>query len=120
MKRLLAVLCTLPLFSLSFVACSDSETETDRAATIEALAGDTMNGQVRFEASCGLGSSCHNADGTSGNGNATDLTTSGGSYTNAFIISVMLDGTGDMPAQSTLDDQVIADISAYVLQEWGP
>jgi mono/diheme cytochrome c family protein len=124
MKRLLVVLCALPLFSLNAAACSDSDTSTggtgDRTATILALTGDTAAGQTSFEQTCGLGApSCHNMDGTAGTGSARDLTTDAVTMTDEFIVNTMLNGQGSMPPQDALDDQVIADIVAYVRASWG-
>ncbi len=119
MKRFLVLLVTVP--ALAF-ACSDSETTTnpdgDRVSTILALTGDTAAGQTSFEGSCGLGSTCHNADGTS-NGQASDLTETTSTLTDGQIVTTILEGEGSMPAQDTLADQTIANIVTFMRAEWG-
>jgi mono/diheme cytochrome c family protein len=123
MKRLLVVLCALPLFTLNTAACSDSDTSTgagDRSADILALTGDATAGQVSFESSCGLGApSCHNTDGTAGSGSARDLTTDASTMTDEFIVNTILNGQGSMPPQDSLEDQKISDIVAYIRATWG-
>lgn len=118
MKRFLVVLTALPLLA---VGCSDSETTTgdgDRVSTILGLMADTTAGETAFGESCGLGSTCHNADGTSG-GTAADLTETTATLTDETIVNTILNGEGSMPPQNTLADQKIADIVAYMRAEWG-
>ncbi len=118
MKRLLVVLCALPLLALN-TGCGDDETgDGSRADTISGLTGNTATGEVKFEASCAL-ANCHNTDGTPGGSDSPDFNTDGGNYSQASIIDVILNGQGSMAAQGgVLDDQEIADITAYMLETW--
>lgn len=123
MKRFLVVLAAVPMVAAPLLAsgCSDSETTTgegDRVSTILGLMGDTTAGATGFSGSCGLGSTCHNADGTS-SGTAADLTETTAMLTDEVIVGTILNGEGSMPPQNTLDDQKIADILAYMRAEWG-
>ncbi len=123
MKRLLILICSLPLFALNTAACGDSESTTDpgaaRLTAILALTGDTTAGKATFEGSCALGApSCHNADGTAGDGKATDLSMEASGYSDERIINSVLNGLNTMPAQSTLGDDEIANILAHIRSEW--
>jgi mono/diheme cytochrome c family protein len=114
-------LLAIPIAAL---ACADDETTTPptggRADEILALMGDATAGEVDFPSTCGLGASpCHEPDGTDGGGLATDLTAETANLTDREIVETVLNGVGQMPPQSSLDNQTIADIVAFMRNEWG-
>jgi mono/diheme cytochrome c family protein len=123
MKRLLVVLCTLPILSLNAAACSDSETTDpggDRKSAILALTGDATAGQAIFEDTCGLEGPCHMDDGTPGaSSDAPDLTTELSGFSDDQVLDAVLNGKGDMTKQDFLSDQEIANALAYIRSEWG-
>ena len=99
----------LALLPMMLIACGDKDGDSAAAAT-----GDAANGATLYSSSC---AGCHGADGTGVSG--PDLTSglvSG--MTDDQISDVIANGAGSMPA-ITSDDQEIADILAYLRQEFG-
>jgi hypothetical protein len=92
-----------------------------RVDAILALPADPMAGAVDFPSTCGLGASpCHEVDGTSGGGMAADLTLVAPLLSDREIVTAVLEGSGQMPSQSSLEDQTIANLLAYIRAAWGP
>lgn len=86
-------------------ACSAS----DRAITISELEGDATAGKAPYDQNC---MSCHGA--TAQGGSGPNLVKEISEHDLADMIDVVLDGDGDMPGFSNLEDQEIADIFAYI------
>lgn len=84
--------------------------EADRAQAILDLTGDAAAGEVTYTQQC---SACHAADGTGGTG--PSLVAAYGEGEDLEMIDVILTGDDGMPGfESTLSDQEIADVWAYV------
>lgn len=67
-----------------------------------------------FTANCGV-TACHGADGnTPGSTSTARLSMVVPLLEDATIVETIIFGTGAMPAQSTLSDQQVADVLAYV------
>lgn len=90
----------------------------DRAASILGLEGDAATGATLFTSSGCSNDSCHGADGVSGPASPS-LDTSVLASDDAQIVNTFLNGKGGMPAQSSLDDQQLADLLAYVSDTFG-
>lgn len=100
----------LALLPLMLIACGDKDGDSGAVA----LDGDAANGASLYSSSC---AGCHGADGTGVSG--PDLTSGLVSGMSDDAISdVIANGVGSMPG-ITSDDQEIADILAYLRQEWG-
>ena len=109
------VLCV----ALTLAACGGDDDENnansannagDRATTIAGLTADANAGKTVYDQIC---ATCHAADG-SGTAAGDALTTS--NFTKEQTIDIVLNGKGDMSAYGgTLDDQEIADVTAYSL-----
>jgi mono/diheme cytochrome c family protein len=83
---------------------------TDRPTSIAALTGDVTSGQALFTTNC---VSCHGSDAKSGT--AHENTPQTAASETAFAIQLILSGKESMPSfSSTLSDQQIADILAYL------
>ena len=98
------------VLTLSLAACGDKgDTGADRASDILALSGDATAGETLYTGNC---SGCHGADGT-GSESFPALT---GVTADTTHVNIVIDGiTGtSMPGFSTLSDQDIADIFAYI------
>ena len=79
-------------------------------SSIEALDGDATAGQALYEANC---ASCHGTDGTGGSGPNLVHEQPDASE----VIQLVYYGEDEMPAFSdSLEDQEIADITAYVVE----
>ncbi len=90
----------------------------DRAATILALNGDAASGATLFTSrGCSI-DTCHGADGLSGMA-MPSLDTSVMASEDAQIVNTFLNGKGGMPPQSSLSDQELADLLAYVSDTFG-
>lgn len=118
MKKLLNVLGVASLLALA-AACGGDDTGSggggggDRVSTIAGMvsSADATNGATIYSGLCGS-SSCHGPSGDDGASNAGDLPAQVPSLTDEDIITVIIDGQGQMPAQS-LEDQEVADVVAY-------
>jgi mono/diheme cytochrome c family protein len=99
----------LSSISLFLMACGAS----DHAVAIAKLTGDATRGKTLYEsASPSPCSSCHGPLGKGGSG--PNIVNEVGSETEEFI-DVILTGEDSMPAyDSSLEDQEIADIIAYL------
>lgn len=107
-----------PLLPLLLTLACDSGGETEensaRIDTIEALDGKSADGQTVFTSVCGT-TVCHGADGnTPGTADTVKLGDEVPEIDDREIIDVIINGEGDMPAQTTLSDQQVADVTAYV------
>jgi mono/diheme cytochrome c family protein len=85
----------------------------DRVDTIAALSGDETAGADVFQTCV----PCHGADGSGGTGNS--LIERAPVYDKKGLITYIIDGGVNMPPQSSLDDQEVADVVAYVRAEFG-
>jgi len=101
------------LACLGMMGCGGEEDTGDRVAAILDLEGDPAAGEGVYASEC---ASCHGADGEGGSGPAMEDALHHG---DAETVEVILDGIGGMPAHDYLDDQEIADVLAYITQEWG-
>lgn len=82
---------------------------------ILALDGDATVGATVYADNC---ASCHASDGTGGTG--PDLTAHVGHHSESELVTVIAEGDGVMPAfASTLTDQEIADVLAFLVDSWG-
>jgi mono/diheme cytochrome c family protein len=95
---LTALLFTLP-------ACGPS----DRAVSIADMTGEATSGAALYTMHC---ASCHGASARGGSG--PNLISELGEEDDADLIDVVLEGDGDMPSFSNLEDQEIADIMAHL------
>lgn len=91
---------------VALTACGDDSA----LSSIEALDGDAAAGQALYEANC---ASCHGTDGTGGSG--PDLVEE--APPKSEVIELVYYGEDAMPAfADSLEDQEIADITAYVVE----
>ncbi|MCB9674068.1 MAG: cytochrome c [Alphaproteobacteria bacterium] len=112
MKRVL-----LPLMVALSTGCpteNPTEMPSERVDTILALTGDAATGGDVYTARC---ASCHNADGSGGIG--PSLVTEIPASTDEAVLTVVIDGEGSMPSNGDLADQDLADLLAYLNQEFG-
>lgn len=103
-------LCCLALLTLG---CGESE--PDHPAYD--LTGDVSDGAAVYTSTC---ESCHGSDGSGGTGTALTETVPGMSRED--LIDTLLNGvpgTSMVSYRSILSAQEIADVTAYVLDEWG-
>lgn len=105
------------------VACGgdddDSATGTPDAHvdTILALTGDATAGKAVHDNTC---APCHGANGEGISGYSPALTDEFKDLSDAEIVSVVINGYGaDMPPQSALSDQDVADVLAYGRETYG-
>lgn len=104
----------LGLLPVMLFACGEKAADADGDSGIRVADGDATNGAALYASSC---AGCHGADGTGLS--APDLTTGlVASLSDAGLVDVIANGIGSMPA-ITSDDQEIADLVAYLRQEWG-
>ena len=82
---------------------------------IMALHGDADSGALVFDGSC-ANSGCHGVDGDSGS--APSLSAAVPEHTDEQLAALIAYGDGNMPAQSSLSDQEIADVIAHVRQAY--
>lgn len=104
---------SLALFTPLVVACGGGSS----AHPALDLTGDATAGAAVYAASC---ESCHGADGTGGTG--SDLTAELPGQTQEDVVMVLVDGipsTSMVSYDAILSDQEIADVAAYVLDEFG-
>jgi len=73
---------------------------------------DATSGASTYNSLCGS-SSCHGPNGNDGAANAGDLPTSIPMHDDTYVIDIIINGKGNMPAQSQLSDQEVADVVAY-------
>lgn len=113
-------LCTLAL-ATTLLGCPGGDptettdpTDTNRTEDILGLTGAPASGATLYTDNC---ASCHAADGSGGIGPDLSLVVPPMSEEN--LVDLLLDGSGSMPSSASLEDQQLADIVSYVLQEWG-
>ena len=95
---------------------SDGEADSGGDVTIADLTGDVTAGETVYTGSCAF---CHTANGTE-NGTTPALTARVPGMSKDAIIEVVVNGSGGMPGfGSTLEDQQIADVVAYVQSKFG-
>ncbi|HLT35206.1 MAG TPA: cytochrome c [Enhygromyxa sp.] len=111
-------LMTLALcFGFALAACDDNGgdrsecSDAARADTVLDLVPDETAGAMVFSQTCGV-SSCHGADGNIGA--APDLSNRVPDHDSEELACLLLAGQGTMPSQSSLSDQQLADVLAYV------
>lgn len=113
--------CVLALASALFLpACDDDGGGSGNARVdkILELDGDAAAGQQAFAAVCGV-STCHGADGdTPGTPETATLSSQIPGMSEAEIATVMVEGKGTMPSQGHLEDQQLANILAFVLENF--
>lgn len=94
---------------------NDSDVPTEQIDRVLALTADTADGETVYTANC---VACHATDGTGGIG--SDLTAEVPNLTTREVAEVVISGKGAMAGfGSTLSDQDIADVTAYVEAEFG-
>jgi mono/diheme cytochrome c family protein len=101
-------LLLLPLALLA--ACGDKGDDTGGSG----LTGDATAGESVFASNC---AACHGTDASGGSG--PDLGAHVPGMSDSEIQSVIENGEGLMPAISTLSDQDIADVIAWLRGEFG-
>jgi mono/diheme cytochrome c family protein len=94
----------------------DSDSSPPKPPALE-LDGDAAAGAEIFQKTCGT-AQCHGPDGSGGSTNAEDLSQVVPKRSDLYIVTVMTDGYLVMPPQR-LADQQMADVLAYLRQEWG-
>ena len=82
-----------------------------RVDDILALTADATAGQAAYTQLC---ETCHQADGMGGGGAFPDLTLYIDEDGEHDFVEIMIEGPGTMPPFEGQDDQVLADITAYV------
>ena len=92
------------------VGCGDKDGDSASARVddILALTGDSGSGASVYSGNC---AACHGADGEGGTGPAMSDAASG---SDEEIVETVLNGEGSMPSFSSLEDQEIADLLAYI------
>ncbi len=103
-------------FAFTIAACDKADGETDEPTRVDdvmALTGNATDGQAVFDARC---MNCHPADGTAGSG--PSLSDAVPNLSEADIATIVIDGQGSMPSASDLEDQEIADVTAFLISEW--
>lgn len=102
------------------MACGSAGVGGDRTSTIADLDGDVANGEAVYTANCVV---CHLTDGTgeTNGGVGDDLVLAfSESDDDLEYIDVILNGEGEMTAfGSSLEDQDIADLMAYMRDAFG-
>ena len=88
---------------------SHHEKVSERAIVISELLGTSDQGESTFQTHC---ASCHGTHAQGGIG--PDLPSHFATHSVVNLIDVILDGTENMPAFAQLEDQVIADLIAYI------
>lgn len=96
---------------MSVAACS-SNGDVD---SILSLDGDVAAGETVYNATCGA-VSCHGPNGN--DGPKPDLTDEVPEKDDEALASIVRFGDGDMPAQTRLTDQDVADVIAYMRDRW--
>ncbi|MDP2309902.1 MAG: cytochrome c [Pseudomonadota bacterium] len=90
---------------------------TDGKDTGTEIVGDATAGEAVYTANC---SSCHGADGTGATADASDLTVVTNELTDTAMATAINDGKGTMPGfSSSLDEQAVADVIAYLHEAFG-
>lgn len=97
------------------VGCGGGNTPEARAADVVALDGDVANGETEYQRLC---ATCHGADGGGGQG-FPDLTVDVPASTDEEIVVFMLEGPDSMPSFASQEDQVLADLLAFMRDSWG-
>lgn len=84
------------------------------------LVGDPVAGAAVFKSTCAE-AKCHGPDGSGSDpkSDAADLADEVPEKTDAELESIITEGFALMPAQSALSDQDVADVIAYLRQEFG-
>lgn len=106
--------CLTLLWAVAFVAGCAHDPEGD-VSSILLLDGDAQNGATFYASTCSQ-SSCHGADGTSGS--APSLADHVPGYSDEELAQIVRYGLGSMPASTALDDQAVADVVAYLRQQY--
>jgi mono/diheme cytochrome c family protein len=87
-------------------------TTGQRVKSVLSLTGDVTTGETVYYSYCAF---CHGADGTGIASGAADLNVALLKLTDDQIALTILEGKGNMDAYaSTLDDQQVADVMAYI------
>src|SRR5262245_36588770 len=95
-------------------ACGDGSGDDSSGA---ALVGDPVNGEKVFQSTCAQ-VQCHGPDGSGAKSSAADLHDQVPGKTDDEIASIITNGFASMPPQGQLSDQDIADVIAYLRQEF--
>lgn len=113
MRTLSLLLMALPL---TLAACGDDGGDGDAHPSLD-LDGDAVAGADVYDSTC---AGCHGADGTGGSGSDLTAVVPGQSREDLVLVLVNgIDGTSMVSYDDTLEDQEIADVVAYLLDEWG-
>lgn len=94
------------LAAMSLAGCSDKGGDDSGGAVV----GDATAGETVFNDVC---TACHGADGLGVDGYSPSLADETNDLSDAEIEDVILNGLGEMPAQS-LTAQQVADVIAYL------
>ena len=114
--RALALSTLIGGLALFAVACDNGETDpTDDVDTDTDSGTSGVDGATVYANNC---QGCHGADGT-GTAQGADLTARVPGKSQSDIESVVKDGTGSMGPISSLDDDSVTAVAAYVIGEWG-
>lgn len=116
------------LMAMVLVGCNGDDGGDDTGASTDdsgtggqhpalSLTGDATAGSTVYGNSCGL-STCHGADGAGTDSEAADLAGQVPALSDEALVGVIVNGVGSMPPQY-LEDQQIADVLAYLNQEFG-
>ena len=106
MKSFVAVAMALFVFGCGEDEEGPEESRTDKIA---ALTADAQAGRTTYDQIC---ATCHGPDGA-GTPTGDSLITS--KYTKLQTIDIILNGSGDMTPYPGLEDQAIANVTAYTL-----
>lgn len=97
-------------------ATDDSDSSAPEPPALK-LDGDAAAGAKLYQTTCGT-AQCHGPDGSGGSTGAENLQEVVPLLTDLFIVTVMTEGYLVMPPQR-LEDQEMADVLAYLREEWG-
>lgn len=101
------------LFPLALLLVACGGADEDRVDDILALDGDAAVGVGVYDKQC---SGCHGDDGEGGVGPALDGSVD--AYSPEQMVTLILDGQGDMPPHDYMEDQDIADLLAHLEATW--
>ena len=103
---------TLTLFLTSLIACKDNGGDDTGGGsdTGSGLTGDVTAGETVYSDVC---AACHGTDGMGIEGYSPSMFDEFADLSDAEITGVIKNGLGEMPAQTQLSDQDIADVIAY-------
>jgi mono/diheme cytochrome c family protein len=102
----------LAVVLLGTVACGEKSSDPDRVTAILDLTGDSANGELVYADNC---ATCHGLNGEGGSGPSMASAVGEGDQE---IVDVILSGEDSMPAFDSLPDQDIADVLAWITENF--